>query len=138
MAHPINNGGVRQYCELDHLVPLSLGGADTLDNIWPQCVPARFRGKDRVERYLVEQVRAGNIGLDEAQHGIAEDWTQYIRAATRRTSPVANSTQRLSADEVMYENCAAARAAGAAPIRRGEPGYRPGLDGDGDGVACDP
>jgi hypothetical protein len=36
-----------------------------------------------------------------------------------------------------YPNCTAARAAGAAPIRRGEPGYRPALDGDDDGIACE-
>ncbi|MBE7161897.1 MAG: DUF1524 domain-containing protein, partial [Williamsia herbipolensis] len=36
-----------------------------------------------------------------------------------------------------YKNCSAARAAGAAPLRVGEPGYRPGLDRDGDGVACE-
>ena len=36
-----------------------------------------------------------------------------------------------------YENCVAARAAGVAPITRGEPGYREGLDGDSDGVACE-
>lgn len=38
---------------------------------------------------------------------------------------------------VDYENCSAARAAGAAPLRRGEPGYRSGLDRDNDGVACE-
>lgn len=38
---------------------------------------------------------------------------------------------------VYYPNCTAARAAGAAPIRAGEPGYRAGLDRDGDGVACE-
>jgi hypothetical protein len=31
----------------------------------------------------------------------------------------------------------AARAAGAAPIRVDQPGYRKGLDRDGDGTACD-
>jgi hypothetical protein len=36
-----------------------------------------------------------------------------------------------------YANCTAARAAGVAPLHRGEPGYRPKLDGDGDGVACE-
>jgi hypothetical protein len=36
-----------------------------------------------------------------------------------------------------YSSCADARAAGAAPLYLGEPGYRPGLDRDGDGVACD-
>jgi outer membrane biosynthesis protein TonB len=38
--------------------------------------------------------------------------------------------------DVYYENCAAVRAAGAAPIRRGDPGYRRGLDSDGDGQGC--
>ncbi|MEA5367581.1 excalibur calcium-binding domain-containing protein [Amycolatopsis sp., V23-08] len=36
-----------------------------------------------------------------------------------------------------YKNCSAAKAAGAAPLHRGEPGYRPALDRDGDGVACE-
>ncbi|MEU2430459.1 excalibur calcium-binding domain-containing protein [Streptomyces sp. NPDC007861] len=36
-----------------------------------------------------------------------------------------------------YENCAAARAAGAAPVRLGDPGYGRHLDRDGDGVACE-
>ncbi len=39
--------------------------------------------------------------------------------------------------EVYFQNCAAARAAGAAPIRAGEPGYSRKLDRDGDGVACE-
>ena len=39
---------------------------------------------------------------------------------------------------VYYPNCDAARAAGAAPIHRGEPGYRPELDADDDGIACEP
>ncbi|MYR08554.1 DUF1524 domain-containing protein [Gordonia sp. SID5947] len=36
-----------------------------------------------------------------------------------------------------YANCSAVRAAGAAPIHAGEPGYRSGLDRDGDGVGCE-
>lgn len=35
-------------------------------------------------------------------------------------------------------NCAAARAAGLAPARRGQPGYYLSHDADGDGVACEP
>ncbi|MGW7280207.1 excalibur calcium-binding domain-containing protein [Streptomyces sp. NPDC054844] len=38
---------------------------------------------------------------------------------------------------VYYENCAAVRAAGAAPVRRGEPGYGSHLDRDNDGTGCD-
>ena len=36
-----------------------------------------------------------------------------------------------------FPNCAAARAAGAAPIYVGQSGYRAGLDRDKDGVACE-
>ena len=38
---------------------------------------------------------------------------------------------------VYYQNCDAARAAGAAPVRRGDPGYGAHLDRDGDGIACE-
>lgn len=38
---------------------------------------------------------------------------------------------------VYYDDCSDARAAGAAPLYAGEPGYRSGLDRDGDGVACE-
>ena len=38
---------------------------------------------------------------------------------------------------VSYANCAAARAAGAAPLRAGQPSYREKMDGDRDGVACE-
>ena len=38
---------------------------------------------------------------------------------------------------VYYSNCAAARAAGVAPLHRGDPGYRSGLDRDNDGIACE-
>ncbi|MEZ2370526.1 excalibur calcium-binding domain-containing protein [Arthrobacter sp. RCC_34] len=38
---------------------------------------------------------------------------------------------------VYYANCAAVRAAGAAPIHIGQPGYSPKLDRDGDGVGCE-
>jgi hypothetical protein len=82
---PANNTGLTQSCELDHLVSLELGGADTLDNIWPQCGPGSvklakryFKIKDSVENYLAAQVKAGAISLKDAQQGISTDWTQYI------------------------------------------------------------
>ncbi|MDR7274844.1 excalibur calcium-binding domain-containing protein [Catenuloplanes atrovinosus] len=38
---------------------------------------------------------------------------------------------------VYFENCAAARAAGAAPVHHGQPGYGTHLDRDRDGVGCE-
>jgi hypothetical protein len=36
-----------------------------------------------------------------------------------------------------YANCTQARAAGAAPVRQGDPGYGHHLDRDGDGIGCE-
>tara|TARA_B100000378_G_scaffold228766_1_gene193260 strand:+ start:78 stop:245 length:168 start_codon:yes stop_codon:yes gene_type:complete len=41
-------------------------------------------------------------------------------------------------NEVYFRNCREARAVGYAPMYRGQPGYRPEMDGDNDGVACEP
>jgi hypothetical protein len=85
---PRRNSGKNQVCELDHLVPLELGGADGLGNIWPECGPDAaifesryFKIKDRVEDYLADEVRDGRMSLGDAQRGIASDWTQYLDAA---------------------------------------------------------
>jgi hypothetical protein len=87
---PRSNSGENQVCELDHLVPLELGGADGLGNIWPECGPDStvlqkryFKLKDRVENYLADEVKAGRIPLGAAQKGIASDWTQFLPAANR-------------------------------------------------------
>jgi hypothetical protein len=90
LSSPKSNTGSTQTCELDHLVSIELGGADTLDNIWPQCGPPDtqlaqryFKVKDRVENYLKVQVRAGQMTLAATQKGIAADWTQYIEASEK-------------------------------------------------------
>ena len=55
-----------------------------------------------------------------------------------REAPVARLMPAPRRSDVYFRGCNEARAAGAAPILRGQPGYRPGLDGDGDGIACEP
>lgn len=42
-----------------------------------------------------------------------------------------------ASDRREFSNCAQARAAGAAPVRVGDPGYGKHLDRDGDGVGCE-
>jgi hypothetical protein len=90
LVHPANNSGESQTCELDHLISLELGGADTLDNIWPQCGPSGvalsqrdFKQKDTVENFLAMQVREGRMDLSQAQKAIATDWTQFLDEARR-------------------------------------------------------
>lgn len=55
-------------------------------------------------------------------------------AASAAPSPAAPAEEPA---DVAYASCAEARAAGAAPLHRGDPGYREAMDGDGDGVACE-
>lgn len=56
---------------------------------------------------------------------------------TTTTDQPAPTTEEQKPADVYYENCAAVRAAGKAPLHQGEPGYRSGLDRDGDGIACE-
>jgi len=70
--------------ELDHLIPLELGGSNSLANLWPQ--PAGqpgFHEKDALENALHAAVcKTGKVTLVEAQHAIAIDWVtawhQYV------------------------------------------------------------
>ncbi len=45
--------------------------------------------------------------------------------------------QRAFNGGIYFPNCASARAAGAAPVRAGQPGYGRHLDRDGDGKGCE-
>jgi hypothetical protein len=65
--------------EVDHRVPLCMGGSDDDSNLWAQ--PRRSiepvwnaERKDELEARMCQMVCSGRLGLVEAQHEIAEDW----------------------------------------------------------------
>ncbi len=59
-------------------------------------------------------------------------------AALPRSAPTTTTAPDTTApSSVSYPNCDAVRAAGAAPLHVGEPGYSRTLDRDGDGAACE-
>jgi hypothetical protein len=63
-----------------------------------------------------------------------------VTGPVQTTSPAAPPSPTAAppaAGSVYYPNCAAVTAAGKAPLHRGDPGYRSGLDRDGDGLACE-
>ena len=67
----------RNEFKIDHLIPAELGGADTIDNLWPQRVRAKPYGSDRKEllaEVLLQKVRAGKMTIAEAQEQIRRDW----------------------------------------------------------------
>jgi hypothetical protein len=62
--------------EVDHLIPLELGGDNVIANLWaePATPTPGFHQKDLVENYLHRQVCAGSMTLADAQRMIATDW----------------------------------------------------------------
>jgi hypothetical protein len=69
--------GVTGTFELDHLVPLELGGASDTRNLWPEpgSIP---NDKDHVENTLRQRVCSGSVTLADAQRRIALDWTSAL------------------------------------------------------------
>ncbi|WP_344699889.1 excalibur calcium-binding domain-containing protein [Sphingomonas limnosediminicola] len=71
-------------------------------------------------------------------------WSKWSNPASSQAAlpSVADDGSRETAEEVQetvhFDNCAAVRAAGKAPLFPGHPGYSKDLDPDGDGVACPP
>lgn len=57
--------------------------------------------------------------------------------STSESGKKSKSSGSGSSGSVFYKNCTAVRDAGAAPVRRGDPGYASHLDRDGDGVGCE-
>jgi hypothetical protein len=83
------------------------------------------------------------IGFSESSEYVAATGTTNPAGTgcaappTTTTPPVTTTPPTTTPPSVYYANCAEVRAAGKAPLYSGQPGYRPGLDGDGDGVACE-
>jgi len=90
---------------------------------------------------IVDVKAAYGLWVTQAEHdAIARILTDCgAPAAAPEPLPAVTSSAPVpdNGPSVYYKNCAAARAAGAAPIYVGQPGYRRGLDRDGDGVACE-
>ena len=67
----------RAEFKIDHLIPRELGGADTVDNLWPQSLRAKPYGADRKElltEVLLTRIARGQMTLAEAREQISRDW----------------------------------------------------------------
>lgn len=60
--------------ELDHEVPLELGGSNDATNLWPEVGRPSGNPKDKVENALNAAVCKGRVSLTAAQNAIAADW----------------------------------------------------------------
>ena len=93
----------------------------------------------------------GKLSDDDASKPEFEDAPQALIGSAQTdqqltwsyadAEPVETTSHRFTSDEPQtafgsrsFRNCSHARAAGAAPVRAGDPGYGSHLDRDGDGV----
>jgi hypothetical protein len=70
------------HYEIDHLIPLGIGGADTRENLWPESrdtQPWNAGVKDRLENFLHNEICARHIAIPDAQRAIAADWIAAYR-----------------------------------------------------------
>jgi hypothetical protein len=70
IAHPAGS------MEIDHFVPLSIGGSNEKSNLWPERYNMTLgaREKDKVENYLHREVCGGRMSIEDAQERIRSDW----------------------------------------------------------------
>lgn len=83
---------------VDHLIPVRLGGSNSLNNLWPQPLSGEFnyQMKNRLERRLYKMVCNQTITVETAQQEVARDWVsaykKYITNA--RPGPQRNRSQQ--------------------------------------------
>lgn len=100
--------------------------------------------KAAADKRAAEKVAAEAAAARQAAEKAAADQAAAARAAADRAAQQAAAEQAAqqavvpaAPASVYYGNCSAARAAGAAPVYAGSPGYGTHLDRDRDGVGCE-
>lgn len=135
-------GGASAICTIDR------DGAEANRDASLQGIPTK-KGFDRDE-WPMAMCKEGGAGADIAyvspkdnrgagswignQLADLKDGTRVLFLISE--SAVQDPQQPAEEETVFYANCAAVKAAGAAPLHEGEPGYNYKLDRDKDGIAC--
>src|SRR5581483_3564218 len=94
----------RNDFEVDHLIPLELGGSNAIENLWAESYvtdPWNAHVKDRLENTLHRMVCDGEISLADAQRAIATDWIaayqKFVDKPTTQTASIASANIEKSA-----------------------------------------
>lgn len=89
---------------------------------------------------LQDRAKAAKLGIWRSKFAIPADYRAAQPPARLVTGAAAQGRFQspVARGSFQFRSCAQARAAGAAPMYRGQASYNPNLDGDRDGVACEP
>jgi hypothetical protein len=134
---------VRGADEVDHFIPLELGGSNDITNLWPEPYGAPgAHEKDRVENYLHEQVCSGALALADAQQMIVNDWyAVYLTLADAAVATGAtgapSSTPVTDSSSAVADTSASDQAVTFASVNGGPPGGRASVTVQADpGATC--
>lgn len=145
--------GTRSF-NVDGMLPFENTVADYIErteNHVRYRITPHFKGENLLahgvfmEAFSIEDNGDGvmfNVYVPNKQTGVNIDysngksWVDGHVAEEKVETPVVE-TPADNGGNVHYKNCTAAREAGAAPVRAGDPGYGKHLDRDGDGVGCE-
>jgi len=67
--------------KLDFLIPISLGGTNSVKNMWPQTYK-QWLAKNKIENDILFDICNGKISFKEAQELLAKDWTSWKKEDT--------------------------------------------------------
>ena len=97
---------------------------------------AKKAAEEEAAKKVAEEKKAAE---EEAARKAAEEQAAAQAEAQRQAEEAARQAQQQQQTQqnVHYANCSEVRAAGAAPLYQGQPGYNGKLDRDHDGVACE-
>ena len=81
-AYGMAPGSYGRTIEIDHIVPLELGGSNDIANLFPEPGAGRasYHLKDRLENRLHALVCGGSLALSAARRAIAANWEREYRA----------------------------------------------------------
>jgi endonuclease YncB( thermonuclease family) len=123
-------------------------GADLGEAMLVQGLAVALDGAPAGYRQVAGQAETSRLGIWATRFERPAIWRAANPRPAREAPPVAvfdrpvrSGTRERSVASprsFVYRNCAQARAAGTTPLYRGQPGYGAHMDGDGDGIACEP